>query len=171
MQSNLICYYYSCGCSPDGEIVRLLYPLAFSLGVILTPLYYGLNHFVAEKIRLDGVWIKKGWVWIPLANHLEHAHALPLMLLDAARSAHAVTTDAEIYVVCGGYIGLYLSITLAAEAHPRVLGLPGVRRGRGQVWAGGLLAIAVPVVSIALGLGFVARSVGYVILERAQYFA
>ena len=98
VQSNLICYYYSFMrlLAPDGEIVRLLYPLAFALGVILTPLYYGLNHFVAEKIRLDGVWIKKGWVWIPLANHLEHAHALPLMLLDAAGSAHAATTNAEV---------------------------------------------------------------------------
>ena len=47
VQSNLICYYYN--------FMRLLYPLAFSLGVILTPLYNGLNHFVAEKIRLDGV--------------------------------------------------------------------------------------------------------------------
>ena len=162
VQSNLICYYYSFMrlLAPDGEIVRLLYPLAFSLGVILTPLYYGLNHFVAEKIRLDGVWIKKGWVWIPLANHLEHAHALPLMLLDAAGSAHAATTDAEVYVVCGGYIGLYLCITLLQKHIHGCWVYPVYDVAERKFGPAGFWLIAAPVVSISLGLGFVARSVG-----------
>ena len=162
VQSNLICYYYSFMrlLAPDGEIVRLLYPLAFALGVILTPLYYGLNHFVAEKIRLDGVWIKKGWVWIPLANHLEHAHALPLMLLDAAGSAHAATTNAEVYVVCGGYIGFYLLITLLQKHIHGGWVYPVYDVAEAKFGPAGFWLIAVPVVSIALGLGFVARSVG-----------
>ena len=114
VQSNLICYYYSFMrlLAPDGEVVRLLYPLAFSLGVMLTVLYYSLDHFVNAKQAEDRLWIKKGWTWIPIANHLEHAPALPLALLDAFGAAHGATTDAEIYVVCGGYIGFYLVVTL-----------------------------------------------------------
>ena len=74
VQSNLICYYYNFMrlLAPDGEVVRLLYPLAFSLGVMLTLLYYSLDHFVNAKQAEDRLWIKKGWTWIPIANHLDH---------------------------------------------------------------------------------------------------
>ena len=108
----------------------------------------------------DRLWIKKGWTWIPIANHLEHAPALPLALLDAFGAAHGATTDAEIYVVCGGYIGLYLCITLLQKHIHGCWVYPVYDVAEAKFGPAGFWLIAVPVVSIALGLGFIARSVG-----------
>ena len=162
VQSNLICYYYNFMrlLAPDGEVVRLLYPLAFSLGVMLTLLYYSLDHFVNAKQAEDRLWIKKGWTWIPIANHLEHAPALPLALLDAFGAAHGATTDAEIYVVCGGYIGFYLVVTLLQKRIHGAWVYPVYDEAVAAAGPIGFWLIAVPVVGVCLGLGFVARRVG-----------
>lgn len=91
VQSNLICTIYHSirFFSPESSVAMHAFPLAFALGFNLTPLYYGLNHFVAEKRRIDSEWLAKGWKWMPLGNHLEHGLALPLALFDALAGGHA----------------------------------------------------------------------------------
>ena len=79
VQSNWImtCYHMLRFLLPGNYLAQHAFPLAFALGFNLTLLYYGLNHFVAEKRRMDAEWIGKGWRRIPLGNHLEHGLALP----------------------------------------------------------------------------------------------
>ena len=50
-QSNaiLVCYHALRFAAPAHALARRAYPLAFALGVGLTLLYYGLDHFVAAK--------------------------------------------------------------------------------------------------------------------------
>ena len=105
MQSNCICFAFHMMCVlvPDSVWVVRLHPLAFTLGFMLSPLYYGLDHFQRAKAAADREWIGKGYRWIPLGNHLEHGMALPLALLDALVSVRATPDAADIVIFCGGY--------------------------------------------------------------------
>ena len=124
--------------------MRLLYPLAFSLGVMLTLLYYSLDHLANAEQAEDRLWIKGGR---GSRSYRLDARA-PLALLDAFGAAHGATTDAEIYVVrrpsllSGGHA--------AAEADPRRVGVPVYDEAVAAAGPIGWL-IALPVVGVCLG--------------------
>ena len=109
-QSNaiLVCYHALRFAAPAHALARRAYPLAFALGVGLTLLYYGLDHFLPEKIAEDRRWIAKGYAMIPVANHLEHGLALPTALLDAFYGGHAGQCALrDVLVFVGGYTTFY----------------------------------------------------------------
>jgi len=59
-----------------------LFPLMFAVGCFLTLAYYGLDHFNVEVIRQKER-CRSEYPYVHLAAHLEHGHALPLVLLHA----------------------------------------------------------------------------------------
>ena len=79
VQSNILLTLYHAlrHARPESYIAVHAYPYAFAAGVGLTINYYGLDHFLPEKIAEDKRWIAKGYTMIPVANHLEHGLALP----------------------------------------------------------------------------------------------
>lgn len=109
VQSNTICcvFHVLRLWQPASNLVTRLHPLAFALGFALTILYYGLDHFQPEKQERHKKWIKKGYKWIPLGNHLEHAFALPLAVLDSVLLPRAVPSPMDVVVFAGGYGVLY----------------------------------------------------------------
>lgn len=114
VQSNVISFLYHAFCLlvPDSPLVIRLHPLVFGLGFALTPLYYGLDHYQAEKAASDREWIAKGWRWIPLGNHLEHGLALPLALLDGLCTVRATPASADVLRFCGGYGAAYFVLVV-----------------------------------------------------------
>ena len=62
------------------------FPLAFALGSLLTPLYYSADHFNPMHVERNRQHKEKGFRWCELADHVEHAHATPLLLLEVRQS-------------------------------------------------------------------------------------
>ena len=119
VQSNLICYLFHSArfIAPTHPWITRLHPLTFALGVSLTSLYYGLDHFQPEKHELDKKWIKRGYKFIPLANHLEHGHALPLALLDAICLPRAVPETSDVIFFPVAYFTFYFFFVALAGKH------------------------------------------------------
>ena len=110
VQSNILLTLYHAlrHARPESYIAVHAYPYAFAAGVGLTVNYYGLDHFLPEKIAEDKRWIAKGYTMIPVANHLEHGLALPTALLDAFYGGHAgQCTLRDVLVFVGGYTTFY----------------------------------------------------------------
>jgi hypothetical protein len=109
VQSNLFCCAFHALrlWRPDSTLVTRLHPLAFALGFALSILYYGLNHFNDKNQALVKKWVAKGWVWVPLGNHLEHALALPLAVLDSALLPRGAPSASDVVLLNGGYGLLY----------------------------------------------------------------
>jgi hypothetical protein len=109
VQSNMICCaFHALRCwKPASAIATQLHPLAFALGFALSILYYALDHFQPKKQELDKKWIKKGFTWVPVGNHLEHALALPLAILDSVLLPRGVPSAADVLIFAGGYGFLY----------------------------------------------------------------
>ena len=100
VQSNILLTLYHAlrHVRPESYIAVHAYPYAFAAGVGLTINYYGLDHFLPEKIAEDKRWIEKGYTMIPVANHLEHGLALPTALywtpfLEATRASARCATS------------------------------------------------------------------------------
>lgn len=103
-----VCATLSGSAALEAFVVRLS-GLAFALGALLSPLYYGADHFTAEKRILDAKWIKS-YPYIYIGNHLDHGLALPLTFLHARAATEAPSTY-DVYLFVGGYVGFYLSLT------------------------------------------------------------
>ena len=97
IQVNTInsCYFVAASCAAltgsatlEAWVVRL-FPLEFALGVMLTLLYYSLDHFNPENVRNNALWAAKGYPHIPIAVHFEHGLQMPLTLLHATTAAAA----------------------------------------------------------------------------------
>ena len=108
-QSNIMCMLYFGACLWSGAPIQL-FPLVFALGAFLTIAYYVLDHFNAETRRRKDVH-KQIYPYIHWASHLEHGHALPLVLLHAATvelPAGALPSDGDAARIVVGYNLFYL---------------------------------------------------------------
>jgi hypothetical protein len=100
--------------SPAGleALVWRLFPLTFGLAALLTPLYYALDHFQPQKRIADQEKIEDGFRLVPLANHICHAHALPLAILSACCFERPAPAAMDAVVPIALYSLWYLNITL-----------------------------------------------------------
>jgi hypothetical protein len=102
-----------------------LFPLVFALGTFLTVAYYGLDHFNPENWRRKEEVIGT-YPHVHICSHLEHAHALPLVLVFATcvdvpnGIAAPSTSDAvcTIAVYMAGYLSLIHLNQLLTGAWP-----------------------------------------------------
>jgi len=108
-QTNLICFlYYLASVMNALAVVDLdaflvgWFPLIFSLGLFLTPAYYGLDHFNKKKIEIRQLWARKGYPHITFGSNLIHGLSLPTTLLAVLFFGTAPTTkqvlSAELYI-------------------------------------------------------------------------
>lgn len=93
------------------EYVVPCFPLAFALDLLLTPLYYALDHFNAERLQKVQHWSKRGFPYVNVASHLCHAPGAVIAFVAAfsireVPSAHATTTGVCTYLI------IYLSETV-----------------------------------------------------------
>jgi hypothetical protein len=166
VQSNAISlvYHILCilapGSASGSELLARTYPVIFALGVLLTPLYYCLDHFVPEKKRLDSLWIRRGWRWLPLGNHLEHLPAMPLALFHALSTPRAEAASEDILLFCGGYgVCYFVGVVLVTKrvggswVYPIFDELEEGLGAIGPYLLGGAVAL------LYVGLGFLSRAV------------
>ena len=161
-QSNaiLVCYHALRFAAPAHALARRAYPLAFALGVGLTLLYYGLDHFVAAKRAEDRLWVARGFVWIPVACHVEHGLALPLALLDARYGGHAgESTGGDVVVLVGGFAAFYLLGTLLNKKLTGLWLYPISDELEKALGPAGFWVLSIPVTVTYVTLGFVGRHV------------
>ena len=160
VQSNVLLTLYHAlrYARPESYIAVHAYPYAFAAGVGLTINYYGLDHFLPEKIAEDKRWIAKGYTMIPLANHLEHGLALPTALLDAFFGGHAgQCTLRDVLVFVGGYTTFYNLFQLVNKRLTGAWLYPVFYEAEtavGPRWA--FWAVAMPVSLFYCGLGALA---------------
>lgn len=111
-----VAYYLASVLDTDGmwrQPLLDLFPLMFAIGCFLTLAYYGLDHFNEEAIRQKER-CRAEYPYVHLASHLEHGHALPLVLLHACTLDVSglqvpegyLSTSAILYILC--YILFYL---------------------------------------------------------------
>ena len=128
-----------CAAMPGSALEAVVipcYPVVFALDFLLTPLYYGLDHFNMENVKMRQKWMKKGYR-MDVTAHLNHAPGAAIALVAAfsmreSPSAYACTVGTVVYLIA------YLSQTFlnrwatGAWVYPvledvqRVAGLPGV---------------------------------------------
>ena len=118
-QSNVICTIYF-GVSlvddvlGDGALtpwLLMLFPLIFALGTFLTLAYYALDHFNPENFRRKERH-KAQYPYVHWCSHLEHGHALPLVLLHGATvrlsPGAELPTSTDVARTVGVYYVFYL---------------------------------------------------------------
>ncbi|KAH8059809.1 FAR-17a/AIG1-like protein [Aureococcus anophagefferens] len=135
-QSNaiLVCYHALRFAAPAHALARRAYPLAFALGVGLTLLYYGLDHF--------------------------HGLALPLALLDARYGGHAgESTGGDVVVLVGGFAAFYLLGTLLNKKLTGLWLYPISDELEKALGPAGFWVLSIPVTVTYVTLGFVGRHV------------
>jgi hypothetical protein len=160
VQSNILLTLYHAlrHVRPESYIAVHAYPYAFAAGVGLTINYYGLDHFLPEKIAEDKRWIAKGYAMIPVANHLEHGLALPTALLDAFYGGHAGQCSMrDVLVFVGGYTTFYNLFQLVNKRLTGAWLYPVFYEAEAAVgprWA--FWAVATPVSLFYCGLGALA---------------
>lgn len=94
-------------------IASALWPVAFALGLQLTPLYYLLAHSNPAKIAMSEWKAAHGFRFHPLADHVCHAPATPLSLLYASTlGAQHATTPAVAIMATATFVTFFLSMTL-----------------------------------------------------------
>lgn len=93
-----------------------LFPLSFSLGSVLTVLYYSLDYYQEENIKMRKQCSKTIAPLCELAAHISHGPALPLALLDALTLAASGYTQPGAVDVVGGYVVFYMTQTLINHA-------------------------------------------------------
>ena len=82
------------GAGFDASLWRL-FPLAFAFGTFLTAAYYALDHFNVENYRRKEIH-RRAYPHVHLCGHLEHAHALPLVVLYALCGAQHKCSSREL---------------------------------------------------------------------------
>uniref|UniRef100_A0A6U8SJK9 Uncharacterized protein n=1 Tax=Emiliania huxleyi TaxID=2903 RepID=A0A6U8SJK9_EMIHU len=161
VQTNLINFaYHTLRClAPKHPLVGRLHPLAFATASMLTVLYYSLDHWNAQKAAGDRKWIAKGYTRLPLGNHVEHGHALPLALLDALCLPRAAASASDVLWINGGYGAAYFAVMVLLGK--RLKGewiypvLDDLEKGFGPA---GPYLLAAAIIAISLLLGLADRS-------------
>lgn len=94
------------------SLTEQLFPLVFALGTLLTPLYYAGDHFNPTKKVRNKELKELGYRYIHLADHLEHASALPLALLETFVFPGTPPATGWSIMLTSAYIFFYLGITI-----------------------------------------------------------
>lgn len=93
------------------EWLTTLFPLMFAEGTFLTLAYYALDHFNPENRRRKDR-LQAGYPLIWPASHLEHGHALPLVVMHGAMmtlpSTVPLPTNGTVAASVGAYLLFYL---------------------------------------------------------------
>ena len=120
VQTNCIgCLYFlgalvsSCGAKPMrlNFWLRRLFPLMFSLGIFLTVAYYALVHFTPQAKARRQYEIDNGVHYAHLLHHLEHALALPVLIIYA-RNFLFIPSRVDVPFYVGGFASFYLCFTV-----------------------------------------------------------
>lgn len=162
VQSNVLltCYHSLRFVWPECALAKRGFPLAFTLGVGLTLLYYGLDHFVALKRADDRAWMKRGYPWIPLACHLEHGLGLPLAVYDALHGGHGgQSTQNDVFRFIGGYAVSYLATTLITRRCTGEWVYPIFDAVQAKLGKAGFWALAIPATLFYFALGHLGRHI------------
>lgn len=120
VQTNFInVVYFSIGLAASltesptlNAITGHMFPLAFALGALLTPLYYALDHFNPAHKERNKQHKELGFRYAEAADHLEHGFAFPLAILEACFLPTTPPTTAWTITLTSSYICIYLGITI-----------------------------------------------------------
>jgi len=92
-------------------LVFALFPLVFAMGAFLTIAYYALDHFNAENLRRKERH-RAQYPYVHWCSHIEHGHALPLLLLHAVTMkmplGAVLPTNSEVVYAISAYMIFYL---------------------------------------------------------------
>lgn len=174
VQTNIICWArfalvlaaHLCGSTSLVSLTVQLFPLSFGLAFMLTLLYYGLDYFNEENVRKRKQFSLQIAPHCELAAHLSHATALPVALLDACTLVAHSHPQPAVFQLVGGYILLYMVLTLANHAATKVWQYPIIADAqRAAGWAGVLaffaLIMSLMVAAAHLGVAVVASLDGW----------
>ena len=97
VQTNCLSFFYFAlgvvahlsGSARLEDLFLRLFPLAFALGALLTPLYYGLDHFNPERRKRVKLHLKWGYRWVRVADHVEHGMFWQVLRWEAVEKHEA----------------------------------------------------------------------------------
>lgn len=128
-QTNIICCTYFAACLADGVLLESvnaqallrLFPLIFALGSFLTISYYALDHGNPENYRRKER-CRPMYPYVHWCSHLEHGHALPLVLLHCATvklpdDVSSLPTSRDARNIVAAYVLFYILIVHINKAH------------------------------------------------------
>eukprot|EP01050_Picozoa_sp_SAG11_P034853 SAG11_NODE_12490_length_700_cov_5.668885_1_plen_210_part_10 len=120
-----------------------IFPLSFSLGSMLTVLYYSLDYFQDENVKKRKECSKTIAPFCELSPHISHGHGLPLALLNALTLAASGHTRPCVVDLVGGYIVFYMTQTQVNHATTGAWQYPIIAdTQRAAGWPGVLLFFA-----------------------------
>lgn len=143
------------GSVPLHSFTVRMFPLMFALGTLLTPLYYAGDHFnPAKKVRNQEL-KEMGYRHVHIADHLEHAPALPLAFLEALVFPGTAPDSGWSILLTSVYIFFYLGITIINRNLTGVWTYPlfdDAQNAGGYLGVGGVVLVVAAFLSM-LGLG------------------
>lgn len=95
------------GSSVLTEYLIALFPLIFAVGSFLTIAYYALDHFNPENFRRKERY-RDIYPYVHWVSHLEHGHALPLVVLHAANMQLPPTAPLPTRAIVTATVGVYM---------------------------------------------------------------
>ena len=136
-----------------NTVLRRLFPLVFSLGAFLTIAYYALDHFNPKSAKLRQGWFDDGYLYVHWSAHVEHALALPAVLLYA-KNFNFVPSRSDVPPFVGGYATLYLGFTHVLHHKTGGWVYPIFTDIQNSAGNPGLLVFQMALVSVFVALGY-----------------
>lgn len=139
------------------------FPLAFALDLLLTPLYYGLDHFNAENVKVRRKWTqgveidgtRMVYPYVEVAAHLQHAPGAVVALV-AALCIQASPSRVACTVGPCSYLAFYLTQTIACRVATGAWVYPvleDVQRAAGLVGVGAFILVVCAVGAVLAWVG------------------
>lgn len=135
------------------------FPAVFALGALLTPLYYFLDHSNPQKREKNALHKKMGFRHVDIADHLEHAPSLPVVLARALTwGDRAIPSVADCVVPVTIYVLFFLCLTLLNAKLTGMWTYPVIEDVDRKAGASGVALLFGGIISIFIALSFAAKA-------------